>query len=139
MNRVDKLTLTMAQQIAQVAGLFEQSRTGRIPREVTAVLTGETLVITLHGALSRAEKIMAETPQGAAQVREFHRVLFDASSEPLQLEIERITGVGVRQANSRDSAAGTIVPLFEADAIVQVFVLTSKLPTQAWSGSLRVA
>jgi uncharacterized protein YbcI len=139
MNRVDKLTLTMAQQIAQAAGAFEQQRTGQVSREVTAVLIGETLVITLHGALSRAEKIMAETAEGAAQVREFHRVLFDASSESLRLEIERITGVEVRQGNSKDSSAGTIVPLFEADALVQMFVLTSKLPTQTWSGSMKVA
>ena len=71
---------TMAQQIAQAAIAFEQRRTGHLPHSVTVVLSGETLVITLHGALSPAEKALARSPAGAAQVQEFHRELFNNSS-----------------------------------------------------------
>jgi uncharacterized protein YbcI len=46
---------TKAQQIAQAAAEFEKTRTGRTPQSVTVVLSGETLVVTLHGALSPAE------------------------------------------------------------------------------------
>jgi uncharacterized protein YbcI len=42
-------------QIARAAMKFEQQRTGHLPKSVTVVLSGETLVITLHGALSPAE------------------------------------------------------------------------------------
>ena len=43
---------------------------------MTVVLSDTTLVITLHGALSPLERALAKTPDGAAQVQEFHRQLF---------------------------------------------------------------
>src|SRR5688500_12545890 len=61
----------MAQQIAQAASAFEERLTGRQPTSVTVVLIEETLVITMHGALSPAEKALALTPEGAAYVQEF--------------------------------------------------------------------
>jgi uncharacterized protein YbcI len=45
----------MAQLIAQTAIAFEEQRLGRKPTAVTVVLGGDTLVITMHGVLSRAE------------------------------------------------------------------------------------
>jgi len=56
---------------AQAAIAFEQRRTGRphAPSSVTVVLSEGTLVITLHEALSPAEKELARTPAGAAQVQ----------------------------------------------------------------------
>jgi len=59
---------TMAQQIAQAAVAFEQKRTGHTPQSVTVILSDNTLMITLHGALSLAEKALAKTPVGAAKV-----------------------------------------------------------------------
>ena len=100
---MDKPTLTMAQQIAQAASAFEEQRTGLAPKSVTVVLSDDTLVITLHGALSVAEKAMSRTPEGAAQVQEFHRQLFASSAEPLRQEIRRITGVDVREAAAQAS------------------------------------
>jgi uncharacterized protein YbcI len=46
---------------------------------VTVVLSDDTLVVTLHEALSPAEKALACTPEGAVQVQEFHRQLFKSS------------------------------------------------------------
>jgi hypothetical protein len=48
---------TMAQQIAQAAIAFEQRRTGNhVPKSATVVLSEGTLAITLHVALSPAER-----------------------------------------------------------------------------------
>src|SRR5947209_1033181 len=91
---------TKAQRIAQAAGTCEQRRTGRAPESVTVVLSDDTLVITLHGALSPAEQALAKTPAGAAQVQEFHRQLFATGSDPLRQEIKKITGVEVKEATA---------------------------------------
>src|SRR5206468_5934553 len=92
-------SLSKAQQIAQAAIAFEQRRTGNhVPKSVTVVLSEGTLVITLHGALSPAERAMSKSPEGAAQVQEFHRQLFASSSDLLRQEIQRITGMQVREA-----------------------------------------
>src|ERR1700735_3503618 len=42
-----------------------------VPKSVSVVLSGETLVVTLHGALSPAEQAMAQSPEGAAKEQEF--------------------------------------------------------------------
>ena len=71
-----KLDPTMAQQVAQAISVFQEQRTGYPPKAVTVVLSDDTLVVTLHEALSPAEKALARTPEGAVQVQEFHRQLF---------------------------------------------------------------
>ena len=60
---------------------FSKQRTGHEPQSVAVVLSGDTLLITLHGALSPAEKALAQSPEGAssragvppAVVRQFGR------------------------------------------------------------------
>lgn len=126
-NTIDKPELTMAQQIAQVASAFEQQRTGHLPRSVTVVLSGETLGITLHGALSPAEKALAKSPAGAAQVQECHRQLFADAADGLRQEIKRITGVEVREATAEvEPTTGTTA---------QVFLLAHSVPEAEWSGT----
>ena len=44
------------------------------------VLSEGTVVITLPEALAPAEKALARTPAGAAEVQEFHRQLFASAS-----------------------------------------------------------
>ncbi|MBI3466287.1 MAG: DUF2294 family protein [Planctomycetes bacterium] len=63
----------MVKQVALAACDFEQQRTGHAPKSVTAVMCDDTLVVTLRGVLSPAEKDLAKRPAGAAQVQEFHR------------------------------------------------------------------
>jgi uncharacterized protein YbcI len=102
---------------------------------VAVVLSGETLVITLHGALSAAEKALARTPEGAAEVQEYHRRLFAASFAELRREIKRITGVDVREAAAEvEPATGTVVKAFTTGAVVQVYLLAGGVPADAWSG-----
>jgi uncharacterized protein YbcI len=60
---------------------------------VSVVLSGDTLVVTLHGALSPAEQAMALTAVGAAKLQEFHRELFLNASDTLRDEIKQITGI----------------------------------------------
>ncbi|HWY88054.1 MAG TPA: Na-translocating system protein MpsC family protein [Gemmataceae bacterium] len=130
-------TATMAKQIAQAAMAFEERRTGHAPHSVTVVLSENTLVITLHGALSPAEKALAKSPAGAAQVQEFHRQLFLNSAAALRQEIKRITGVEVREATAEvESATGTIVQAFTSGTVVQVFLLAGNVPGESWSGSV---
>src|SRR5213080_559438 len=110
---MEQAGLTVAQQLAQAASAFEKQRTGHAPTSVTVVLSEDTLVITLHGALSPAEKALARTPAGAAEVQEFHRELFNNSSDALRQEIQRITGVAVREAIVEvEPTTGTVVQAF---------------------------
>src|SRR6202790_5210212 len=99
-NTMDKPELSMAKQVAEAASAFQRQRTGHAPKAVTVVLSQDTLVITLHGVLSPAETALAESPEGAAKVQEFHRQCFASSAEPLRQEIKRITGVDVREAGA---------------------------------------
>ena len=127
---------TMAQQVAQAVMAFQQRTTGHAPKAVTVVLSQDTLVVTLHEALSPAEKDMAKSPAGAAKVQEFHRQLFSNSSQSLQEEIRRITGVEVREAVAEvEPTTGTVVQAFTSSAMVQVYRLAQSVPADSWSGS----
>lgn len=125
---------TMCQQIAKAAFAFEQLRSGNhVPKSVTVVLSEGTLVITLREALSPAEKALARSPAGAAQVQEFHRQLFATSSGSLRQEIQRITGMGVREATAEvEPAGGAVVHAFTTGTVVQVFLLDGNTPTESW-------
>lgn len=127
---------TIAQQVAIAAASFQKQRTGYQPKAVTVVLSQDTLVITLHGALSPAEQALAADPAGAAQVQEFHRHLFANSVESLRQEIKRITGVEVREAAAEiETETGTVVHAFTSGTMVQVFLLSGNLPPETWSSA----
>ena len=133
---MEKSKSTAAQQIARAASAFEQQRTGHVPKSVTVVLSENTLVITMHGALSPAERAMAQTPAGAAQLQEFHQQLFANASGSLREEIKRITGVEVREsAVEVDTTTGTVVKALTNGTVVQVFLLADSVAAGTWSGS----
>lgn len=126
---------TMAQQVAHAISVFQAQRTGRPPKAVTVVLSDDMLVVTLHEALSPAEKALASTPEGAAQVQEFHRQLFRSSANLLREEIKRITGVAVGEAAAEvETTTGAVVHAFTSGTMVQVFRLVGKIPVHAWNG-----
>ncbi len=125
----------MAQEIAKAASAFEQQRTGQLPKSVSVVLSENTLVITLHGALSPAEQALARSPEGAVQVQEFHRQLFANASDSLRQEIKRITGVEVRKATAEvEPSSGTVVAVFTSGTTVQVYLLAHAVAPDTWSG-----
>jgi len=131
-----KLDPTMAQQVAQAVTAFQQRRTGHPPKAVTVVLSDDTLVVTLHEALSPAEKALASTPEGAAQVQEFHRQLFQNSVELLRQEIRRITGVGVGEAAAEvETTTGAVVHAFTTGTMVQVFQLAGRISVEDWNAT----
>jgi uncharacterized protein YbcI len=125
----------MAQQVAQAVSACQQQRSGCAPKAVTVVLSEDTLVVTLHEALSPAEKALARTPDGAAQVQEFHRELFKSSAGLLRQEIKRITGVAVGEAAAEvETTTGAVVHAFTTGTMVQVFQLAGSIPAGAWNG-----
>lgn len=136
-NQGPTKTQTMAQQVAAAAFSLQQQRTGHAPKAVTVVLSEDTLVITLHGALTPAEQALATEPEGAARVQDFHRQLFASSSETLRQEIRRITGVAVREAAAEvEPTTGTVVHAFTSGAMVQVFLLSEAVSAGDWNSPL---
>ena len=127
----------MAEQIAQAATALQQLRTGHAPKSVSVVLGGDTLVVTLYGALSPAEQAMAQSPEGAAKVQEFHRQLFHNASNTLKQEIKRITGLDVREATAEvEPTTGAVVQVFTSGSMVQVFLLSGDMASESFaSGS----
>lgn len=129
-----KLDPTMAQQVAEAVSVFQQRRTGHPPKAVTVVLSEDTLVVTLHDALSSAEKALARTPEGAAQVQDFHRELFKSSADALRQEIKRITGVAVGEAAAEvETTTGAVVHAFTTGTMVQVFQLADRISAETWN------
>lgn len=117
----------MAEQVATAAIEFQRERTGHAPRAATVVLSGDTLVITLHDALSEGERDVSKSVEGAAQVQAFHRELFGVSAAPLRKEIERITGMPVREAAGEvEPTTGAVVHAFTSGTMVQVFQLATE-------------
>jgi uncharacterized protein YbcI len=136
MDESNESKSTVAHQIARAAHAFHKDRTGHAPKSVSVVLVADTLVITLHGALSPAEQVLAQSLEGAAQVREFHRELFTNSAAALRQKIKQITGVDVKEAVADvEPTIGSVVQVFTTGAMVQMFQLAHGLPTDTWSGS----
>jgi len=134
---MDTNAMTMAQHVARVARDFQQQRTGHAPKAVTVVLSEGTLVVTLHEVLTPAEMALARTSEGAGQVREFHRELFLSSMDELRAEIERITGVKVREATAEiETTTGTVFHVFTSGTMVQVFQLAGGLSAETWNGQM---
>jgi uncharacterized protein YbcI len=132
---MNEVRLGTAQQVARAAIALQKQRTGHAPGAVTVVLGEETLVVTLHEALSPAEKALAGTAEGAAQVQQFHRQLFASDCGPLREEIRRITGVEVREAAAEvEATTGALVEVFTTGTMVQVFLLAQTVPADSWSG-----
>ena len=131
-----KLDPTMAQQVAQAISAFQEQRTGYPPKAVTTVLSDDTLVVTLHEALSPAERALSRTPEGAAEVQQFHRQLFKDSVGLLLEEIKRITGVAVGEAAAEvEATTGAVVHAFTTGTMVQVFQLACGISAEAWNGN----
>jgi len=131
-----QLDPTMAQQVAEAISAFQEQRTGYPPKAVTLVLSDDTLVVTLHEALSPAERTLSQTPEGAAKVQEYHRQLFKNSAELLVEKIKRITGVAVGEAAAEvEPTTGAMVHAFTTGTMVQVFQLAGRISADDWNGS----
>ena len=132
---MNEISSHIAEKLARLASRLQEQRTGHAPTAVTVVLGEDTLVVTLHDALTTAEKALARSPEGAAQVQEFHRQLFASSTDKMREEIMRITGRSVREAAAEiETATGTVVHAFTTGAMVQVFLLKAEGASSAGVG-----
>jgi len=114
----------ISKELAEIALTMQSERTGHAPKAVTVVASDETVVLTLHEALSPAERILARTESGAAKVEQYHRALFAVSCDELRKEIQRLTGRKVREAAVVvEPATGAIVHAFTSGTVVQIFQL----------------
>jgi uncharacterized protein YbcI len=133
---VEKLGPSVTERIGRAAIACQQQRTGHMPKSAAVILNEDTLVITLHDALSPAERALAKTPEGAAQVQEFHRQLFQTSAEALRHEISRITQVDVCEATAElATETAAVAHVFASGAMVQVFLLAHAVQAGSWSGA----
>jgi uncharacterized protein YbcI len=119
---------TVAQQVACLAKAFHEQQTGHAPKSVAVIMSGDTLVITLHEALSPAEQQLAKSLAGAAQVQEFHRQLFQNTTGPLRKGIAKIAGRQVYEAATEiNPGTGSVVHAFTTGNVVQVFQLAENV------------
>lgn len=120
---------SVAEQVAHVICAHQRQSTGHSPRAVSVVLGADTLVVTLHEALTSAERAVFQSENGAARVREFHQQLFANSSRTLRQEIQLITGLHVRDATAEvEPTSGAIVHAFTTGDMVQIFLTKSTVP-----------
>jgi uncharacterized protein YbcI len=121
---------TIDEQLAQAVRTFHQQQTGHMPKDVTVALNEDTLVVTLHEAFSPAERALAQSPEGAAKLRELHQQLFRSSVGLLRQDIEAITGRKIREAAAEvDPGTGSVVHTFTTGTTVQVFLLDGHVST----------
>ena len=134
---VNRLAPTLAYRLAEAAVSFQRKASGQACRFATVALTNDTVVITLHGALSKAEMALARSPAGDAQVREFHQQLFLTSCEPLRQEINSLLGVPVREAAVEvETMSGTLIQVFSTGEIGTPLQPVDTLAIETWNGSI---
>ncbi len=105
---------------------------------MSVVPSGDTLAVTLHGALSPAEQALAQSSEGAAKVREFHRQLFLNASGVLRQEIKRITGMEVRGATAEvEPNSGSVVQVLASATMVEVFLLSGQVPSGSFNAGYK--
>src|SRR6476619_2417441 len=121
---MNEISSHIAEKLARLASRLQEQRTGHVPTAVTVVLGEDTLVVTLHDALTPAERALARSPDGAARVQEFHRQLFASSSDAFRQEIKRLTGRDVCEAAAEiEPTTGTVVHAFTTGTMVHVYQL----------------
>ncbi len=124
-------------QLAEIAGVQQQLRTGHPPKQVDVAFAGDALIVVLHDALTTAEKNLSQDPNAASQLQAFHRELFHNSSNSMNQEIERITGRNVREAvGGMETESGSLLYASATGAMVQVYMLTPEAKTGTGNSNL---
>ena len=115
-------------QLAEIAGVQQQLRTGHPPKQVDIAFAGDALVMVLHDALTIAEKKLLQDPHAAHQLQAFHRELFLSSSNTMKQEIARVTGRTVRESSSEiETASGSLVYAPATGVMIQVYLLNPEV------------
>ncbi len=133
---MEKLDPSVAQQIAQAASAFERRRTGHTPQSVAVILSENTLVITLHGALSPAERRWPKTRPAPPKCRSFIGSCLSTPPTRCAKRSRELPGVEVREATAEvEPTSGTVVQVFTTGTVVQVFLLASGVTAGSWNGN----
>lgn len=134
MTLAKTLNANIARQVFEVVTAVELQNEGHLPRAVSVVLCGRTLVITLEGVLSQFEQELIKSSTGAAQVQEFHQQLFLKEPTAFWREISRITGLRFRtEASSDDPVVCACVNVFGSGTVVNVSLLEDFVENSSWS------
>jgi len=129
-ERMHKSQGTISQKIARAARAFEKLRTKHGRKWVAVYLNEDTMVIALHGSLSAAEKVLAQSPAGAARIQEFHQQLFTNDSAALFRKIKSITGMEVCDTTAEiEPRTGSVVHVFTTDTVGEEFLFAVGGPT----------
>jgi len=119
----------LARRVARAAGSFEHRLLGREPASVTIVATAGWMVVQLHEPFSLTERRLAADADGALEVREFHRGLFERSLAGLLHHVRRVTGVELRGALAHvDPLTGSVLKTLTTQPDVHLFLLGRGLP-----------
>jgi uncharacterized protein YbcI len=111
-------------QLAEIAGVQQELRTGHTPKQVDVAFAGDALVMILHDALTTAEKKVSQDPHAASQLKAFHRELFLSSSNTMNQEIARVTGRTVRETvGEMETESGSLVYAAATGVMIQVYML----------------
>ena len=122
----------IGQTIARAARACEERRTKHGREWVAVFLNEDTIVIALHGTLTAAEKTLARSPAGAAQVRDYHRRLFADAPATLRRKIKSVTGMEVRDTTAEvEPATGSVVHLLTTDAVGEEYPPASCGPAKS--------
>jgi Na+-translocating membrane potential-generating system MpsC-like protein len=106
MNQMNMPGPTMAQQVALAARAFQEQRTGHVPEAVTVVLGEDTLVVTLHGALSPFRFVGTGEAAGST-----HTLVLAPQIHPLYIPAQQMRGPGLpscRAPHPSDASAQVV-------------------------------
>ena len=120
----------VARRVARSIGGFEHTLLGRVPRSVTVVAMPDRLVVTVHEAFTPLERRLVGDAGGCCRVDDFHRDVFESSSEALLDHVRRSTGVELDAGLVHvDAATGSILKTFTTESSVELVLLGQALPT----------
>jgi uncharacterized protein YbcI len=126
---MDQDKVDIGQEIARAARAFEKRRTNHGRKWSAVFLNEDTIVIVLYGSLTAAEKALAQSPAGAAQIQEFHRQLFANVPAAMHRKIKSITGMEVRNTTAEiDPMTGSVRQIFTTDTVWENFLIARDGP-----------
>ncbi len=118
MNQHDRLK----QQIVEAVSSFQETQLAVICKSVVVDLHADTLVVTLCGATSPAERDFARDRKARELLDKFYSELFDVIKPILEAKIQEILGRQVRRSwlnIDPVSGAGVILLTFAGEACIE--------------------
>ena len=112
----------LKQQIVEAVSSFQRTQLAVTCKSITVDFHADTLVITLCGATSPAERDFARDRRTRELLEKFYDELFDVIKPILEARIQEILGRQVRRSRMKidsESGAGVILLTFAGEACVE--------------------